>query len=289
MDFSPVTKYVINRRLYNQRDFGQKYVKAYAYDPRNGETLLNGVEMTEKNSEGDFYYDWTLPDDIYGDGRQIVIWSVVYSDSLYASRDLNYGDEQHEIRVINNIGRRSGGFINYSRNGKDVDYDKIKKIVGKEVKKRLERANVLKDTNIISEIKALQTSISALVGDAILEVISKIPKPIDHSDNFKEHSKEISNINKEVLDVKGKISKIVIPDYQQVLNSIVSALIDTKKDLVKNILELKIPKISINNVDIPDGEKTKKEIENTITNEFRKDRKFREGVENTIFEINEKL
>ena len=47
MIYQPVSPYVITRQIYNLRDFGQKWVKAWVRDASTDETLLDGVVLDE--------------------------------------------------------------------------------------------------------------------------------------------------------------------------------------------------------------------------------------------------
>lgn len=279
MDFSPVTSYYINRRIYNQRDFGQKYVKAYAYDPRNGETLLNGVEMVEKSTQGDFFYKWTLPDDVYGDGRQIVIWSVVYSDSGYTTRDINFGDEQHEIRIIAPKPVTSGRSVDYIRIEKMINsaISGIKQTDLKELEDLIKetRDKILKS---ISSIDIKETDISPIISaigslkqfektdlTPVINAIESIVIPeLDKTDIL-----ECLNM----LEKKDSLDHSDMGNLINLLNKIYQSL----QEQIKNVAPKRMVIIEEN------------ALKTNIEKSFKDDRKLREQVEKTIFEISDKI
>jgi len=271
-DFLPQTKYVIHRRLYNQQDFGQKYVKAYVRDPITSRMLLDGAEMTEENSQGDFEYNWQLPVDGSGLGRQLIIWSVVYTSAAYTTRDKNYGDEQHGIRVVDPRLLTGGG------GGGGIDYRKVRKIIKEEIGREM-KSFTIDGKDIISYVKVAEKSIlsriqgiNTLIKDIkipryktllnkIIELIIgiEIPKPTNVTKLEKKADKVLSNqeiLNENVVEVSGKIKK--------------------SKDIEVS-LDGKV------------AEKITDNINTHTTKEFRNDRLLREPVEETIYEIDKKI
>ena len=128
MIYQPVSPYVITRQLYNLRDFGQKFVKAWVRDASTDTALLDGAEMTESADDiGRFKYDYTLPADSLGTGRQLRIITVVYTDNGYTERDVNYNVEENII-LVRDLQILGGG-------GAYVDYEMIAKLVKDEIAK----------------------------------------------------------------------------------------------------------------------------------------------------------
>ena len=57
MFFQPYRNYFATRQIYNERDFGQKYVKVWIRDADTDEALVDGEAMTESTDDlGRFKY-----------------------------------------------------------------------------------------------------------------------------------------------------------------------------------------------------------------------------------------
>lgn len=115
MTFQPLTKFVITRQIYNLRDFGQVYVQSTVRDASTDELLLTANMVESPDEIGRFKYNWTLPDDSSGTGRQLRVITVVYSDSGYITRDTDFEVEETDVLVRDmNILGGGGESINYS-------------------------------------------------------------------------------------------------------------------------------------------------------------------------------
>ena len=157
MFFQPYRNYVITRQIYNERDFGQVWIKAWVRDSITDEALLDGVEMTEASDEiGRFKYTYKLPADPSGNGRQLRVITVVYEDSGYSSRNPNYQIEENNI-VVRDINLLGGG-----GGGSDIDYKKVREIVKEELAK-IPPYPVLDISDIKKEVKDAKNAISGLI------------------------------------------------------------------------------------------------------------------------------
>lgn len=223
MFFQPYSDYVITRQIYNERDFGQRYVKAWVSDASNDEaitdprtqTVLSGVEMTEVDSLGKFKYSFRLPGDPIGTGRQLRIKTVVYTDDTYAEKDPNYNVEETNI-VVRELDILGGG-------GSGVDYDYLEKVVTRIVK---ENQPALPET---VDLLPLEKRINGLQ-DAIIGVVKGIKMP----------------------QIPTEIEKTVIawqkPESVD-LEPILEDLADTKKTLVNAIKDKEVTKVDLSKLE----------------------------------------
>lgn len=212
MFFQPYRNYVITRQIYNERDFGQVWIKAWVRDAITDEALVDGVEMTESTDEkGRFKYTFKLPADPNGNGRQLRVITVVYEDSGYTSRNVNYQVEENNIvvRDMNLLGGGGGG-------GSDIDYKKVREIVKEELAK-LPPYPELDLSDIKKELKDAKNAISGLIRgipeadlspledkiSQLVKAISDIP-PVPEPKNF-DYSR-LEKISTSLKDIKSNIS-----------------------------------------------------------------------------------
>jgi hypothetical protein len=249
MFFQPYRNYVITRQIYNERDFGQVWIKAWVRDADTDEALVDGVEMTEATDEiGRFKYTFKLPADPSGNGRQLRVITVVYEDSGYTSRNVNYQVEENNIvvRDMNIMGHSGGG-------GSDIDYKKVREIVKEELAKlppypKLDLSDVIKEIktsvkSILSQIRAIPeadlTPIEEQIGQ-LVKAISNIPpapepKDFDYSklEDIKSALKKI-NTDIVVLEKQPKIERL--KDFTEIKKA-VSETNKTTELLLNEILD----------------------------------------------------
>lgn len=229
MFFQPYRNYVITRQIYNERDFGQVWIKAWVRDAITDEALLDGVEMTESADEkGRFKYTFKLPADPNGNGRQLRIITVVYEDSGYTSRNINYQVEENNIVV------RDMNIMGHSGGGSDVDYKKVREIVKEELAKlppypELDISDIkkqIKDAvkSILSQIRAIpQTSLEPIetqISD-LVKAITDIPpqKDFDYS-NFKELKDKLTKIQIQISELRPSEKIERLKDFQEIKKAV---------------------------------------------------------------------
>lgn len=200
MFFQPYRDYIATRQIYNERDFGQKYVKLWIRDADTDEALVDGAEMTESTDEvGRFKYKYRLPGDPTGSGRQLRVITVVYTNDGYTERDLNYQVEETDIIVRDMFVLGGGG-----GGGSDCDYEKIKKIVKEEIAKikpceKTDLSSIKKDIkdakkSILSQINAIPetdiTPIEVMINE-LAKAIASVPQPKDFDYSRLDEVKEL--------------------------------------------------------------------------------------------------
>jgi len=246
MFFQPYRNYVITRQIYNERDFGQVWVKAWVRDAITDEALLDGVEMEESSDEiGRFKYTYKLPADPSGNGRQLRVISVVYEDSGYVSRNPNYQVEENNIvvRDMNVMGHSGGG-------GSDIDYKKVREIVKEELDKlppypsnglsEIRRAikeavkTIVREIDNIPEadLSGIEDNISQLV-----KAISNIPpqEDFDYS-KIDEIKRKLSILEASVLDININPKIERLKDYNDIKKA-VSEVNKNSETLLNEILD----------------------------------------------------
>lgn len=212
MFFQPYRDYIATRQIYNERDFGQKYVKLWIRDANTDEALLDGVEMDESSDEvGRFKYTYKMPGDPTGNGRQLRVITVVYSDSGYTERDLNYQVEETNV-VVRDMNMLGGG-----GGGTDIDYKKIEEMI----KAEISTIKLPEDQDlsfITNDIKDAQKSISSEIKAIKIPEVSldSIKKSITSFENILKNI--ISNFDKNVSSVKEKIDDVEISVIDRVDN-----------------------------------------------------------------------
>jgi hypothetical protein len=235
MFFQPYRNYVITRQIWNERDYGQVWIKAWVRDAITDEALLDGVEMTESADEkGRFKYTYKLPADPNGNGRQLRVISVVYEDSGYTSRNVNYQVEENTIVV------RDMNIMGHGGGGSDIDYKKVREIVKEELAKLppypelnlSDIKNDIKDAvkSILSQIRAIPEAKEVDLGEVLVKIddlvkaITSIPpqKDFDYS-GFSELGKKLKEISFEVglMKLSPKIERL--KDFQEIKKATMEA------------------------------------------------------------------
>jgi len=230
MFFQPYRNYVITRQIYNERDFGQVWIKAWVRDAITDEALLDGVEMTESADEiGRFKYTYKLPADPNGNGRQLRVITVVYEDAGYTSRNVNYQVEENTVvvRDMNIMGHSGGG-------GSDIDYKKVREIVKEELAKlppypSLNLSDIkkqIKDAvkSILSQIRAIPEVDLTQIEDNIsqlVQAITNIPpqKDFDYS-NFKDLKDKLTKIQIQISELRPSEKIERLKDFKDIKKAV---------------------------------------------------------------------
>lgn len=231
MFFQPYRNYVITRQIYNERDFGQVWVKAWVRDAITDEALLDGVEMTESADEkGRFKYTFKLPADPNGNGRQLRIITVVYEDSGYTSRNINYQVEENNIVV------RDMNIMGHSGGGSDVDYKKVREIVKEELAKlppfpELDLLDIKKDIKtsvmaILSQIRAIPeakeidlTEITVKIDDLVKAITNIPPVEFDYS-KFGELKDKLNKIQINIANLRPSEKIERLKDFTEIKKAV---------------------------------------------------------------------
>jgi hypothetical protein len=232
MFFQPYRNYVITRQIYNERDFGQVWIKAWVRDADTDEALLDGVEMTESADEiGRFKHTFKLPADPNGNGRQLRIITVVYEDSGYTSRNVNYQVEENNIvvRDMNIMGHSGGG-------GSDIDYKKVREIVKEELAKlppfpELDISDIKKDIKtsvmaILSQIRAIpdakETDLSeiTLKIDELVKAITNIPPVEFDYSKFGELKDKLNKIQINIANLRPSEKIERLKDFTEIKRAV---------------------------------------------------------------------
>ena len=273
MEYRPERPYTIYRRLYNHRDFGQKYVRAFVYDPSDPtNAVLDAANMTEADADGQFTYDWQTPGDPSGLGRSLIIETVVYTSSAYTTRDKNYGTEALELFVIDRKLPPGGGA--------DIDYKKLAKIVKAEIA-LIPKFKALSLSSVKTLIKGSQNLILKRVGGIKRPIVQKVSVK---TEKIKVTTQEVDTapIIKAIKDNKTEV------DFKEVLEEIKktspAALTKILEDRFLNVDETR----SGNKAEILNKIKENLDgIKENLASEFKQDREFRSDVEDAIFKIEE--
>jgi hypothetical protein len=218
MWFEPRTIYTIGRQIYNERDFGQVFVKAWVRDAQSDGILLDGQILAESSDNlGRFKFDWRLPDDHTGQGRQLRVTTVVYTDDTYSERNANYEIEESDVLVRSAIFGGMGSV--------DVDYKKIRKMVGQEIDERLEKQkpaesiDYVKLAETVTRFLPLQKEVD--FGNVLKKIDSIIiPKPeklnlnpvierINEIEPPISYDKELEDLQRDVDKLKEGINRII--------------------------------------------------------------------------------
>jgi hypothetical protein len=246
MFFQPYRNYVITRQIYNERDFGQVWIKAWVRDADTDEALVDGVEMTEATDEiGRFKYTFKLPADPNGNGRQLRVITVVYEDSGYTSRNVNYQVEENNIvvRDMNIMGHSGGG-------GSDIDYKKVREIVKEELAKLppIDLSDIKKEIkasvkSILRQLEAIPEADLTPIEEQISQLVKAIsaippvpePKDFDYSE-FKTIKDKLSKIQIQISDIRPSEKIERLKDFSEIKKA-VSEVNKTTELLLNEILD----------------------------------------------------
>jgi len=105
------------------------YVRAYVYTIEDGvRTLLDTLDMSDQ-SDLTFFYNYQMPSDVSGQGRPVIIVYKAYTDASYATEQEYYANRFTETYLVKETWNRT------YMGGKGVDYKKINRMIGKQIKK----------------------------------------------------------------------------------------------------------------------------------------------------------
>lgn len=95
---NPGETFIINRILKDHTDSTTYYVRAVVYDAET-RTVLATKDLTD-NGERWFSGSYKVPhDNVFGNGKRIVIVTSVYTDAGYTTKSTNHGDEPEEYLI----------------------------------------------------------------------------------------------------------------------------------------------------------------------------------------------
>lgn len=103
----PQNTFTIVRQIPNHLDTDTLYVRAVIRDAYT-DAIIDTVNLSDKGGQR-FKYDWRVPADSSGQGFYISIVTSVYTDSGYASKSPNYGDDENTYLVQDRVLVRMGG------------------------------------------------------------------------------------------------------------------------------------------------------------------------------------
>jgi hypothetical protein len=109
-------------------DSGTHYVRARVYDLQAG-TLLSTIDLSQAPGNSRLFIQRTqAPADPVGTGRNIVAVATVYTDSAYASPDLNYAEQEQYFLIKNPQAMFGGGGVDMRALG-----DHLEKLLDKKL------------------------------------------------------------------------------------------------------------------------------------------------------------
>ena len=243
MQLHPGENFTPFRILGDHTDPTTYYVRAVI---RNAKTaaLIETLDLTD-NGSGDFTGTFQVPQDTSGQGFYLKVATSVYTDSEYTTKSSNHADEGETYLVQDRLRRFGGG-----GGGVDVDYDKIKKIVAKEVKKHEAKYK----EGIGKRYDNLATGISNVLNsltEAQTKILNAMPPEPESTDlepvlsGLEEIVQTIDTLPvPESVDLSGieriqKSLKLIKNDVEKRERVIVKTIDDHVSGLVKVVSELK--------------------------------------------------
>lgn len=158
MQLHPREQFTIVRQLQNPYITDTFYVRAVIRNAKT-DTIIATLNLTDKTGQR-FTKTWQVPVDVSGQGFWISIITSVYTDSGYATKSQNYGDEENTYLIQ----ERYLFNPNYPV-GADIDYKKIKKMIDVGVKK------------VIEEIGIIEPKVVTVTNEVVKEVIKEVRVP----------------------------------------------------------------------------------------------------------------
>lgn len=170
LQLQPNETFPIVRVLEDHTDVSTNYVQAVIRDAST-DALLATVNLTDLGNRR-FSKNWKVPyDNVFANGRYILITTTVYTDSGYTTKNPNYG----EVGETYLVQQRWSQGIYTSAGGPDaIDYARLEKILdGKFGALKLPKIPTQKDytanfTGMVAGLKDLAERIGAI----------KIPEPV---------------------------------------------------------------------------------------------------------------
>lgn len=174
LQLSPAESFPIVHVIGNHTDSTTYYVRAVIRDATT-DAVLDTVDLTDRGDRR-FSKLWKVSyDNVMARGRFIVITTTVYTDSGYTTKSENYAEEANEY-VIQERFDQSKYFGGGS--GGKFDYEKLRELVQKEVKK----IEIPKPQKITIpeplEVDDIIVPIQNFVRRTVASEVKKIPKPL---------------------------------------------------------------------------------------------------------------
>lgn len=198
MDLFTGNNFTVVRQLADHTDASTYYVQAVI---RNAYTdaIITTLNLDFKSNQR-FTKAWKVPQDPSGEGFYVSIVSSVYTDSGYATKSDNYGDEEQSYLVVDNpnaLGARGSGGMSANTPGngggligrdvRDIISEELKKILPELKPEKPKEVTVEKPTDYSTHFEQLLRAIEAnkpekpekVDLDPVFTAISEVKKAID--------------------------------------------------------------------------------------------------------------
>lgn len=211
IQLNPKEKFIISRGLPDSSDTTTYYIRAYVRDAKT-DTLIKTVDLVDKGNQR-FQQEYEAPHDPSGNGVQIIISTIVYTDSGYTTKSPDYGMEYVEYLVQQ---RYNPVLPEMGFGGVDINYKKIDKIVSEKVnlatkdiiilfKEELKKLPKQKDINIKEIIMSFSNSVLEAINDIDSNLLSKIDN-VSKKIDVKEKPDRTDEIKKLLEEVLGRVN-----------------------------------------------------------------------------------
>ena len=205
MQLHPTEQFTISRQLADPDDTDTNYVQATVRNAKTDE-LLKRVNLTLKGSQR-FTGLYEVPADVSGQGFWITITTLVYSDSGYTVRNMNYNAEQNTYLVQDRANKGSGG-----GHGDDIDYRKLAKVIDDAVKNNKQQPQSLDPV----------LNMLAGIGEALVRLESKEVKM--EKTNLDPVFNAISSLERAIVALGGKFTKVELTPLENAISNLTEAI-----------------------------------------------------------------
>ncbi|UPJ35852.1 hypothetical protein IVB45_02230 [Bradyrhizobium sp. 4] len=183
MILQPGNSFTVVRQIANHLDTDTNYVRAVI---RNAYTdaIIATLDLTDKGSQR-FKKDWQVPADPSGQGFYISVVTSVYTNSIYTTKNANYGDEENTYLVQERVMRTLGG------GGGSLDAFTVRRIIKEEIGNipapepiKFPKQKMPEDRTdeIITAIKGNKTEVPDVDLSPVLSKIDEVRSAIDTKD-----------------------------------------------------------------------------------------------------------
>lgn len=221
---NPSETYTINRILRDHTDSTTYYVRAVVYDASTRATLST-INLTDNGNRW-FSGSYKVPhDNIYRDGKRILIVTSVYTDSGYTTKSENHGDEPEEFLVEQRWNPTS--YLGGNSEAK-FDPEEIKRAM-KEALKDLPKPIPYPPQQVID--------VEGLVSK-IVTVVSEVGRKVDSLPRFEKTEVDLSGLVKSLQALSGDLKsrpKFEKTDLAPVVKAINELSVAIQKMLTKHI------------------------------------------------------